>query len=91
MNNSPIPPKGLIKTLVPILARVVGALFILSGIVSLALGIRLSVAEVQGSGAPHLHLIAKGILSLCVGACVVKFMPRFLLSRIEKLKESGIF
>lgn len=75
--------KLLMLRLGPLICRIVGFFFILSGVAALAVG---SVVAIKRPGNEIIGfvLLGTGVLDVLIGVAFVRYLPSFMVSRLER-------
>ena len=82
----PRPPEGLVRKLVPILAKIVGIAFIFFGVIFLLIGVVLLFVRAENSALIGTVFVCGSIFHIALGFLVVRFVPRFMLGIFERLR-----
>lgn len=85
------PPEDIVTKMVPLLCRVVGIVFIGGGIFELVLIPVIFFAKSENIAVFALVLFGGAVFSIGVGIVVIKYMPKFMLSRFQKLRAISPF
>jgi len=76
-------PTLLLRRFGPVLCRIAGALFILSGLVALAIGTVVAFGK-SVSGLILFVLFGSGVFDVLIGVALIRYLPVFIASRLEK-------
>jgi hypothetical protein len=82
-----LPPEGLVRTMVPILCKIVGISFIVVGAIFLPMGCIFLFMHGENSKLVGGVFIGGSILQISIGVLVVRYMPRFMLGRYESYRD----
>ncbi len=83
----PTPPENLVKKLIPLLSKVVGITFFVSGAIFLVLGCVIEFMHGGDSRLVGAVFIGGSILQIFVGIVVVRYVPSLMLGVFRRLRE----
>ena len=90
MSIMPLPPEDLFRKIVPIICGIVGAFFIIGGIVSMILMAVFLFGNGDNTHMACLALLGISVANLSVGTIVIRYTPKFMLSLLQKYKENSL-
>lgn len=91
MSMMPLPPEDLFKKIVPIICGIVGAFFVIGGMVCMVLLAVFLFGKGENTHKACLVLLGVSVANLSVGTVVIRYMPKFMLSQLQKLKKDPLF
>ena len=83
----PTPPENVVKKLVPLLSKIVGVTFVVSGAIFLVFGCVIAFMHGRDSRLVGAVFVGGSLLQIVVGIIVVRFFPGFMLGIFYKLRE----
>ena len=82
-----LPPEDLIRTMVPILCKIVGISFIVLGAIFLPMGGIFLFMHGENSKLVGGVFIGGSIFQIAIGILVVRYMPKFMLGRYQSYRD----
>lgn len=83
----PLPPENLVRKLAPLLSKIVGVTFVVSGAIFLVLGCFIVFMHGGDSRLVGAVFVGGSLLQILVGVIVVRYFPGFLLGIFYRLRE----
>ena len=85
------PSEEYFNKMIPLLCRIVGIVVIVSGILELLLIPVLFLGNAEDIVLIVLILLGSAIINAGIGIVVIKYMPKFMFSSFQKIRENPLF